>query len=72
MRESESERKREIGRDSVCCREGQGISEGESGWTGTNNENGGIVKDEKDGSEDEGKMEEEGLIGRVCCCSQKK
>lgn len=72
MRERESERKSEIGRDSVCCREGQGISEWKSGWTGTSNENEGMVKDEKDGGEDEGKVEEEGLIGRMCCYSQKK
>jgi len=49
----------------VCCREGQGFSEGESGWTETSNENEGMVKDEKVGSEDEGKVEREGLIGRV-------
>ncbi len=57
MRESESERKREIGRDSacVCCRKGRGISEGESGWTGTSNENEGMVKDVKDGGENESK-----------------
>jgi len=67
VRERESKRKREIGRDSVCvcCREGQGFSEGESGWTETSNENEGMVKDEKVGSEDEGKVEREGLIGRV-------
>jgi len=49
----------------VCCREGQGLSEGESGWTETSNENEGMVKDEKVGSEDEGKVEREGLIGIV-------
>jgi len=69
VRERESKRKREIGRDSVCvcvcCREGQGLSEGESGWTETSNENEGMVKDEKVGSEDEGKVEREGLIGIV-------
>lgn len=36
----------------VCCRKGRGISEGESGWIGTSNENEGMVKD---GGENESK-----------------
>lgn len=39
----------------VCCRKGRGISEGESGWIGTSNENEGMVKDVKDGGENESK-----------------